>query len=186
MNKKYKLIGRHGYNMQHDELREKLGLRVGQKLPAHSIPPTEVNGVWVFVLAAEDAKVRFPKTHRPHRVMAYCPNPDCQEIVPAGRLHQHKCYSIKNARRILRAHDMVLVRVSEGSLLAKIAPAGTKWIVKEKGEPVTVAPYFTNDLEDAVRTGAKMWQSIKDYYEHLEKEQEGVAMTPDYDSRDKE
>lgn len=70
------------------KLRESLGLASG-KLPdeEHTMHVSTVNGVTITVLSREEARKRFPKSTRPHRVLARCPA--CLKEVSAGRYNQH-------------------------------------------------------------------------------------------------
>jgi hypothetical protein len=173
-----------GYNLQCYELRERLGLRPG-KLPEGSVAPQDIDGVLVYVLSARDAALANPKSLRPHRVMAICP--DCRDHLPAGRLHQHKCLTIEKARKLLGQWEMVWVPVKksksarEGAALVNLPDA--KWMVKQVGEPCYAAPFYTDDLAEAVSKGVEIGKGIQDYLAHLEAEAEQLAEMPDSDTR---
>ena len=81
---------RRGFNawpLQHDDIRR---LLIGntKKLPKSAVPAKLIGNVTVYCKSQEDAQRDKPKSIRPHRVYAICP--DCAHHVPAGRLWQHR------------------------------------------------------------------------------------------------
>lgn len=90
------LLNERGHTMQHHELYPRLGLDVGRHLPDGGVPPTDVDGTTVYVLAANDPRrdrwvrgrrggmILHPLSGK--RTFAVC---RCGEHVEAGHLGQH-------------------------------------------------------------------------------------------------
>lgn len=83
------IIGRYGWHADHEDLRQMLGLGEKAKLPTEGMPSRFIQGieVWVAPLSSRPANVRHKRST--HRVLARCP--ECERILSAGRLHQHRC-----------------------------------------------------------------------------------------------
>ncbi len=83
------------HDMRHDEIYTALGLDPKKHLPAEGVPPTAINGVLVYVLAADHPRRerisrRGVTFLRGKRTYAIC---TCGRHVEAGHLHQHVCRS---------------------------------------------------------------------------------------------
>lgn len=83
-----------GRVMHHDALYAALGLNPKQHLPWDGVPPTNINGVQVYVLAVDDTR-RKRVIRGDGRVLVYgkrtfaiCPH--CSAHVEAGHLGQHQ------------------------------------------------------------------------------------------------
>lgn len=87
----------HRHQMHHDEVYRALGHDPRKHLPDEGIPPTDVNGVTVYVLAKDDERRRrwFTSRRTGERVSnmkgkrTYAVCPDCGTHVEAGHIHQH-------------------------------------------------------------------------------------------------
>jgi hypothetical protein len=85
----------HGRNMHYSQLYARLGLNPNKHLPAEGVPPTDVDGVIVYVLAVDHPRRERRRNYRGRswtnmkgkRTYAICP--DCQRHIEAGHLHQH-------------------------------------------------------------------------------------------------
>lgn len=64
-----------------------LGLRPGHELPVAGVPATIVQNVTVWVEPQRPLRPGQRKRSA-HRIMALC---SCGQVVPTGRLHQHRC-----------------------------------------------------------------------------------------------
>lgn len=69
------------WNMQSREMLQRLGLKPSSPIPKDFEGKFNVDGVEILVTLPP------VKGSRKHRILAKCP--DCQHMVPAGRLHQH-------------------------------------------------------------------------------------------------
>lgn len=80
-------------NAHSPQVRAMLGLDSKAKLPVEGMPARVVQGikVWVEPLVGAAPKNSAGRTAKrsTHRVLAECPH--CQQVLSAGRLHQHKC-----------------------------------------------------------------------------------------------
>lgn len=92
----YPFTNQHGYPMRSDEMYEALGLDPRKHLPDEGVPPTQVQGITVYVLGKDQPspsrrqKGRTPRQKRGwmiKRTFAVCPT--CDRHVEAGHLHQH-------------------------------------------------------------------------------------------------
>lgn len=85
-----KLTTASGHTMHNSELMKLLGLRPGGHLPAEGLGAHEIQGILVWVRPLSEMQ----PGRRRHRIVALCPG--CKTIVPAGRLHQHKCKAVQS------------------------------------------------------------------------------------------
>lgn len=85
------------WNAHNSTIKELLGLKRGDKLPAAGMPAQQIQGYKVWVEPAPPPLYHYGRYGGPlikvksskHRIMVECPY--CTQVMSVGRLHQHKC-----------------------------------------------------------------------------------------------